>query len=182
MTQFLLVFSLLLHGITFFILIYFYRHFKDLQNMDKMEKSIREVDDLFHSYLLELKDENEKLLNILRENGKNVNVHQTDNRSIHSNLLTDKNMEKLRTEIEKTNVKQAEMDTKTEERKEEVETMPEALYTPESISHRDVVEEPSLKSSVLSLYQQGKTVDDIAKQLNRGKTEIELIIKFHTKS
>ncbi|MGG6432029.1 DUF6115 domain-containing protein [Anoxybacillus sp. D401a] len=45
-------------------------------------------------------------------------------------------------------------------------------------------EEPSLESLIseaLKLQQQGKTMDEIAKALKRGKTEIELLLKFHQK-
>lgn len=39
--------------------------------------------------------------------------------------------------------------------------------------------ETSLHAKVLSLYEKGLSVDEIAKQLKRGKTETELILKFH---
>lgn len=42
----------------------------------------------------------------------------------------------------------------------------------------DVVE-TSLEGQVLSLAKAGKSVDEIAKQLNRGKTEVELMIKLN---
>ncbi|EMI11873.1 hypothetical protein [Anoxybacillus gonensis] len=45
-------------------------------------------------------------------------------------------------------------------------------------------EEPALESLIseaLKLQQQGKTIDEIAKLLKRGKTEIELLLKFHQK-
>lgn len=38
-----------------------------------------------------------------------------------------------------------------------------------------------LISEALKLQQQGKTIDEIAKVLKRGKTEIELLLKFHQK-
>lgn len=37
----------------------------------------------------------------------------------------------------------------------------------------------SLVSEALKLQQQGKTIDEIAKALKRGKTEMELLLKFH---
>ncbi|OOE01161.1 hypothetical protein BO219_11660 [Anoxybacillus kestanbolensis] len=39
----------------------------------------------------------------------------------------------------------------------------------------------SLVSEALKLQQQGKTIDEIAKALKRGKTEMELLLKFHQK-
>ena len=39
--------------------------------------------------------------------------------------------------------------------------------------------ETTFVGQVLQLLQDGKTVDEIAKQLNRGKTEVELLIKLN---
>jgi DNA-nicking Smr family endonuclease len=36
----------------------------------------------------------------------------------------------------------------------------------------------SIEGQAFSLYEQGVTVDEIARKLGRGKTEIELMIKF----
>lgn len=36
-----------------------------------------------------------------------------------------------------------------------------------------------LLNEVYLLQQQGFSVEDIAKKLNKGKTEIELLLKFH---
>ncbi|UOQ47849.1 hypothetical protein MUN88_17610 [Gracilibacillus caseinilyticus] len=44
----------------------------------------------------------------------------------------------------------------------------------------DVVEH-SLAASILHLRQQGLAVNQIAKQLNKGQTEVELILKFQQK-
>lgn len=41
--------------------------------------------------------------------------------------------------------------------------------------------ETSLEAEVLHLYQKMYTPNDIARKLNCGKTEVELIIKFHKK-
>jgi|SRR5690625_2394327 len=45
-------------------------------------------------------------------------------------------------------------------------------------SNNDVIE-TSLQAQILQLYNQGLTVDHIAKELNCGKTEAELIIKLY---
>jgi len=39
--------------------------------------------------------------------------------------------------------------------------------------------ETSLESQILQLNHQGFSIEEIAKQLNRGKTEVELIVKLH---
>lgn len=49
------------------------------------------------------------------------------------------------------------------------------------IDHVDDTFEPSLEVKVLQLHNKGFTEDDIAKQLNCGKTEAALIIKLYSK-
>src|SRR5699024_11546803 len=48
-----------------------------------------------------------------------------------------------------------------------------------SVEDMDDSYETSLQSQILQLYDQGYSEEDIAKQLNCGKTEVELIVKFH---
>lgn len=61
------------------------------------------------------------------------------------------------------------------EQKEEV-----SEYIPEDAEVEDD-SETSLQAKILQLYDQGITVEDIARQLNCGKTEAELVIKLHSK-
>lgn len=45
----------------------------------------------------------------------------------------------------------------------------------------DQLDTPSTESQVLYMYKQGHTIDHIAKELDLGHTEVELIIKFNEK-
>ncbi|PLT34187.1 DUF6115 domain-containing protein [Bacillus sp. V5-8f] len=38
--------------------------------------------------------------------------------------------------------------------------------------------QPTLSEQIFQMHEQGMTIDQIAKKLNRGKTEIELLLKF----
>ncbi|GAA0298582.1 hypothetical protein GGQ92_000232 [Gracilibacillus halotolerans] len=48
----------------------------------------------------------------------------------------------------------------------------------ESISSEEVAFESSKEAKILHLYSQGETTDEIAKKLDMGKTEVELIVKI----
>ncbi|MFD1171895.1 DUF6115 domain-containing protein [Oceanobacillus picturae] len=54
-------------------------------------------------------------------------------------------------------------------------------YTPPAPIEEDQVE-ASLQSRILQLHHRGKSNTEIAKQLNCGKTEVELIIKLYAKN
>lgn len=47
-----------------------------------------------------------------------------------------------------------------------------------SIASQDMSVEPSKEAKVLHLHSQGNTVEEIAKKLDIGKTEVELIVKI----
>jgi hypothetical protein len=174
MTEFLLLFSLILHGVTFLIMIYFYKRFSQYQDVDNMKRTVREVEDLFEAYLMELKDENKKFLNIVTKYGNTVieqnKVVETEEK------LKDEKFEEDPVEPNNSNSSKVENDAPV------IQNQEENQYEPESIELEDSVEEPSVQSTVLLLYQQGQSIEEIAKKLNKGKTEVELIIKFHAKS
>jgi DNA-directed RNA polymerase specialized sigma24 family protein len=171
MTEFLLLFSLILHGVTFLIMIYFYKRFSQYQDVDNMKRTVREIEDLFEAYLMELKDENKKFLNIVTKNGNTV---------IEQNRVVDTE-EELKDEKQEVDpvAPNKNSSSKVENEAPNVQNQDENQYEPESIELEDAVEEPSIQSTVLLLYQQGLSVEEIAKKLNMGKTEVELIIKFH---
>jgi hypothetical protein len=182
MTQFLLFFSLLLHGITFILLIYFYKQNTKQQDIEEMRKEIREVESIFESYLMEIRDENEKLLNILNENGKNV-------KDIPSNK-----MEGINVQVDEP-IQMEEIFTFPHKKMEDVNHTEPYEYLPKKdtkakiesedlpeISQDDQIDAPSVQAQVLQLFKQGYKTEDIAKKLNMGKTEIDLIIKFYGKS
>ncbi|MEM1506445.1 hypothetical protein RG959_24150, partial [Domibacillus sp. 8LH] len=54
-------------------------------------------------------------------------------------------------------------------------------YTPPVPIEEDQVE-ASLQSRILQLHHRGKSNTEIAKQLDCGKTEVELIIKLYAKN
>lgn len=164
MDTFLVIFSLMLHGITFMFLIYIYRQ-TQVSSADErqLQKTIREMEDLFQSYLLELKDENEKLIKLLNDK------KQKNKRSFEeiNNISAETSIQ------EKSENHPHE---RTEENKDESRYDPEKLITEDPVQY----EQPSYQSMALQLYNQGYSIEEIAQKLNKGKTEIELIVKFYT--
>src|SRR5699024_3413809 len=57
----------------------------------------------------------------------------------------------------------------------------ENSYTPQT-DHVTDVSDLSLEAQILQLHDKGMTVEDIARKLNCGKTEAELIIKINKKA
>ncbi|WP_217585582.1 DUF6115 domain-containing protein [Lentibacillus saliphilus] len=62
-----------------------------------------------------------------------------------------------------------------------LEKKDDALHLKAPQSNVEDTYEQSLQSRILHLYGQGHTIEEIAKQLDCGKTEAELIIKMYSK-
>ncbi len=59
--------------------------------------------------------------------------------------------------------------------------MTNLTYSEKSNSHTESEVPPlSFEQQVLKLHNEGKNIEEIAKLTNKGKTEIELLLKFHT--
>ncbi|MCT1903775.1 DUF6115 domain-containing protein [Oceanobacillus sojae] len=152
MSTLLWMISFLLHGISILAI---YLLLKDRQNLDgnkQTEKILKET-------LVEIQRENRMLQNLLAEEKKS-----------EENLV---NNEEIKTESFKSQKENKEKDTQAEMKFPDIEI-------PQSSAYQDEVE-TSLEAKVLQLHTNGETIDDIAKKLNCGKTEAEIIIKMYQK-
>ncbi|SFM31798.1 hypothetical protein SAMN04487943_11345 [Gracilibacillus orientalis] len=156
MLYLLLLLSFIIHIVTFVII----RQLKLKQDMlttteDNVNQQVKNIEDTLAVYLVELKEENE---NFVKQVGK-----LNDNKSVNN---------KNKQEQQQVRQPVAEFDTS----KDTTEYQP--------ISHVEQVEdvvERSTTASVLHLHEKGHTVDEIAKKLDKGKTEVELLLKFQQK-
>lgn len=153
MYPFLLVISFILHLFAFFWIFLLSMRLKRANEIEKRQAEIqKEIEDLFQSYLFEMKEENEKLLKLIAKPTKPVNKNPIDNRGKATQQI-------YQTQMEKPKPKPKE-------------------YTPPVPNVEDRFE-TSLNSKVILLHEQGLKAEEIAQKLNKGKTEIELILKFN---
>lgn len=159
--------------------------FKELEK--KQERLMREMDDTISMYLTEMKDENDRFIQELQ----NVSQPALASTSIqHTAPVMEQKHSSLST---------------VQQKKEDSSTTLEAdtrVYVPKNIvanaysrqqqasannspvgstttNHEQKKEQAlTLEQQVLELMKQGKTSEEIAKQLQKGKTEIELLLKF----
>ncbi|SET40921.1 hypothetical protein SAMN05421676_104325 [Salinibacillus kushneri] len=173
MIEFLVIFSLMLHAIIFMFIIFLYRRFSQNSNASINLQEKEEIEAMLSSYINEMKEENERLLNIINENGKNVKEKPVQSTSTAQPLVfqdQDNHSSQEEEAISQTVKEAKETDEKSKE------------YQPETIMVADEVDGLSDHSKALQLYQEGLSIEEIAKKLNKGKTEIELFIKFQSHS
>lgn len=146
----------------FFIIISFFIHALSLaaiyviyqQLQHSKQDQIKEMDQLMHSYIQQIQQENNELQEVLQ---KKSNLEQSGQANQQYVSVAQDNYVTKETNQEQT---------------EEWDTAP-IIPTSEGDSV-----ETSLESHVLQLHQDGVPINEIAKQLNCGKTEVSLIIQF----
>ncbi|KEF39904.1 hypothetical protein M670_00928 [Schinkia azotoformans MEV2011] len=145
MYPYMLTISFILHVFAFFWIFLLSMRLKRTNEIEERQAEIqKEIEDLFQSYLLEMKEENEKLLNLIDKSKPPINKRE----------------------------KVTQQSYQTQEKPKPKE------YTPPMPSAQDRFEQ-SLNSKVVLLHEQGFKAEEIAQKLNKGKTEIELILKFN---
>lgn len=151
---YLLAISFLLHFITLFILVILVQKInaKDSKETTHNYDVIKnEIEDLLLSYTSEMKEENEKIL---------------------KKIVTKK--EKLK---EQTSQEFKIVNAKKELEIEKIDE-PEPFTPPQIVQQEDKLEQ-STTAKILSLSSQGYSAKEIAKKLNMGDGEVELLLKFH---
>lgn len=170
--------------------------FKDLEA--RQEQIVREMDDAIGLYLMEMKEENDRLIkeitavkhNPVREQGaseapSNENVPQaqlpagpptvTEMPSYESEEAGDSKKSYVHLAFAANAYSRQKQQEPSD--KQPVQKVPESaapLQEQDELSHLTPFER-----EVVEMHRAGKTIEEIAKKTQKGKTEIELLIKFH---
>ena len=169
MTSVFLLFLFILQILTFYFLALLYTKVSKFDALEKKQQRLmEEMDDSLAAYLSEVKDENDQLIKKLA--------------SVESNQQTFKKksvpIEKQETE-EKRPEQAPLIDIVTPKMPLNLALKSYASMKPE-VTHEETIEELPIDSRarIIQLYEDGKSVEDIARILGKGQTEIELILKF----
>lgn len=188
MTTFLLLLSLILNAAAIFAIILLYlRQNRLVEAEKKQERIIKEIEEVFSAYLLELKEENELFIKKFKKKSSPDNrIPDNDSPSEMKEVKSSEEKEKPdhQTRIAQgisyhaarkayqQNIGQAppQEDFVPEPIEEEVFLLP--------ITESEDAREADFFEQVMALKNQGKSNEEIARILNKGKTEIELLLKF----
>lgn len=195
MTIIALVVLFSLQLISFFIIILLFSKiskFKDLEV--RQDQLIREMDDVIGVYLLEMREENDRLIQELKYSKQQSipfkqPVVEFEKQPVQKPLVVEEPF------TDSSQVPQPPVQPVFEQRPFMSKNMAASAYNRQKEStsadvassrNRTVVVEKEQKHIVLTLEQQvvqyfndGMTIEEIAKKTQKGKTEIELLIKFH---
>lgn len=156
--------------------------FNDLEV--RQDRLIREMDDAIAAYLFEMRDENDRFIQELsamnntdglnKQNVKNIHNHTKEKTTVQPGSNEEVSEITLDTKklIPKNIVTNAYNRYKNEPKQQK-----ENLKIVETKSSNN--DNDSFENKVMALHSEGKTIEEIAKITQKGKTEIELLLKFH---
>lgn len=182
----------------FFIIILFAKlnKFKELER--KQEQIVTEMDAALGAYLMEMKEENDRFIQQLATIPKpekvvtaETNAELSMKPKVHVPVQPVPKFVSptVASTVYKTNIeKQSELEeaalltpnstvVAAEAEEKQATGAGQAPIPQEELTQ---VKELSFEEMVVEMYKDGQTIEDIAKNLDKGKTEIELLIKFHT--
>lgn len=169
MEYLLIFFSFLLHVLTFIALRHYYLKQQRFEaDQHKFQSDKKELEQLLMSYLIEMKEENDRLVSYVTKapQHKKPNFSNDDSSVKKQDQYDD--------------LKQQSMSKKESVTTEENNNADYIPLVDEVVDKKEGYEK-SYQAEIISRYEQGETTEAIAKALDRGKTEVELIIKFHKK-
>lgn len=173
----------LIQMITVFAIVLLYSKLSKFQNLEKRQNELmNEMDNAISVYLMEMKEENDRLISELK---KPVAAQKAVPPYNEEPVQTLKEQPIKEQEIEPRKfvpVKQAASAYQKQKTQQQIEEKnEEAAVKAASHSEDNEIQEQNLtfEQQVIHHYRSGKTIEEIAKMTGRGKTEIELLVKFH---
>jgi len=165
MTTIFLVFLFIIQIISFYFLALLYTKVTKFDDLEKKQRKLMaEMDNSIGAYLSELKDENERLIEQLTVHIQQPAIQKTSLRAAQESGVSEEVRPVMRAKIPKMPVNLALKSYKA------AGQGPEDAVAP--------IEAEDARTQVIRLHDAGQSIEEIAKQLGKGRTEIELILKF----
>ncbi|BAK17390.1 hypothetical protein SSIL_2967 [Solibacillus silvestris StLB046] len=173
----------LIQMITIFVIVLLYSKLSKFQNIEKRQNElINEMDNAISVYLMEMKEENDRLISELKKPNVVQKAASTRKEGMAQTIKEQPVKEQEMEPRKFVPVKQAASAYQKQKTQQQVEEKDnEALEKAETLSEDNEIQEQNLtfEQQVINHYRNGKSIEEIARMMGRGKTEIELLVKFH---
>ena len=189
MVNFLLFVSITLNLIAILSIVILYVRQNRFVDMEKeQKKNIEEMEEVIATFITEIKEENEQFihrLHSIQSQGPNkIENHEEQSESALKDTSIDfkpreTKMKKAVLHAYKKPAPLVQEERKTEDRleKEDINELLHLILPPEKEE-----KEKTTVEKALEMQAEGKSVEEIAKTLHKGKTEMELLLKFRQNS
>ncbi|WP_456275471.1 hypothetical protein [Bacillus sp. AK128] len=173
MNTFLLIISFILHAISFFIIILMYYRLEQTREIERKQGNLlKDMEDVLSSYILEMKEENEIFLQKVKNDNPTLKSSES---KAKKNVKKDPVIQSTINTIE-SQISNEDLSVLLPNYGEEIEqpvSIKKTQQKDENIQSLPIGQQAKL------LHKKGLTVEEIAKQLDKGVTEIELFLKFN---
>lgn len=163
-----LILLFIIQMVGFYVILLLYTkvsRFNDLEK--KQQKLMAEMDDSIAAYLAELKEENERLIAIIEKR-----QHASGSEPSNSMTSSKKEMNHEKADLHFPQPK-IPMKLAVQSYQSYSKNIPEEQATTQKKS-----DEMDERTKAIALHDEGKSIEEIAKTLGKGKTEVELLLKF----
>ncbi|MFD2443549.1 hypothetical protein ACFSO7_06055 [Bacillus sp. CGMCC 1.16607] len=194
MSTFFIIISLLLNFVAFFVILILFQRQNKLFEVEKnQEKLVKEMEEVIASYLMEMKEDNERFIEKINQinQSRNMKVESKveEKRQSQHTYSEESAHNKLTEKLESTSARPVYAVSRVQIANAYKQNQYPQIKKDESNSvlsdipiNTNGIETVSIKKSILEeillLQNQGYSEEEIAKKLNKGKTEIQLLLKF----
>lgn len=178
MTTILIVILFILLFFSFYFMALLYTKVSKFDDLEKKQRKLMdEMDNSIGAYLTELRDENNRLLDELAERSvvRQEAPYKTEEKNAQLVKSEEVDFALKPTLVPKNIALQSYQTQRIQKEPTENEIVDQRVENNESIKH---IEETDDRTRAIRLHEAGESIEEIAKVLGKGKTEIELILKF----
>lgn len=193
MITFVLLVCFVLIAIAFFLIILLFQRVSSMKDIEKKQSAIiKEMEEIITGYLLEMKEENEIFLKKLAKTDDNTvfpiaktTRSESEERKPYTkkNKIEEKN-DRVAINIVEEQISKLDLNNllpsyeKVEKNTSDIAKVQKKEMSSTGSIPKDDLYVQSLSAQAMLLQKKGDTIDQIAKKLGKGKTEIELLLKF----
>ncbi|MFI8686247.1 hypothetical protein [Rossellomorea sp. NPDC077527] len=168
MVTFLLFLSFLLNIVSLLSIVLLYSRQNRYHNVEKDQKrTIAEIEDIISSYMVEMKEENDEFIqsfrNEVRNSGRGIHPEENNQESTSPDLNHTKWTGAGYKRASKAYLQSKQTETKPIDQTAEIHEIPG---------------QDPLIQKVITMKKKGMSLEEIAKAVGKGQTEIELLLKF----
>ncbi|MEK4698904.1 hypothetical protein MKX47_04865 [Solibacillus sp. FSL R7-0668] len=190
--------------ITIFVIVLLFSKISKFKELEiRQNQLVEEMDNAIGVYLMEMKEENDRLIQELKTAEVRIPKQVPVTSQVETSRANAVDAKKVFAELAENKVKEEPILTAVSKERPELEPRPFvpvqkaahayskqkgqiddaqelAQIEAELFTKKPIVkEELPFEQQVIAHYKAGKSIEEIAKMMQRGKTEIELLIKFH---
>ena len=189
--------------LTFYFLVILNSKLSKYKEIEKKQEAIiRDMDDAISAYLVEVKDENDRLIKELTKQSKKVQAEQQISTEYINSKVDGKSAASRKEVLDDAVVKAQQLKLEPKEnqpeqvipklatksiaatayKKQLAHTQLPTEQTEKVVEQKEKIIDQSLSKfdqEVVGYHRLGMSIEEIAKKTQKGKKEIELLIKFH---